>query len=187
MKPSIRRGVAMVEVVDGIRVSGDVVGPFEVDAHGFVGAEAEGGAFDGEMKVFRSYLKCGGADGFPRFAVPTLHAGFVHSAAGLIDADVVTVAAGLGILIGVEQQDHPIGISGSGERLASGDVEVEMRRVVGDMRGVEVIEASLVRVTARAGHAVVIAVRGIVQVIEIDRLHLGPLSEVAGDGDGLRG
>ena len=61
-----------------------------------------------------------------------------------------------------------------------------MRGIVGDVHGIEVVASTLVRVATCAGHAVVIARRGVVQVVEIDGLHVGPLREVARNGDGLR-
>ena len=56
----------------------------------------------------------------------------------MVDAEVIAKVSGLGVLIGVEQQDHPIGIGGGGEWLAGCDVEEDVRGIVGDVHGIEV-------------------------------------------------
>ena len=177
----------MVEEIHAIGICRHVVGPFEVKAEGLVGNHAERGALSGEMKFIRPHMQPCRARGLPCFAIPVLDAGDVWSAACVVEAVVVAEVSGLGVLIGIKQQDHPIGIGGWCEGFAGADVEEQMRGVVGDVGGVEVVASSLVRVAACAGDAVVIAVHRVVQVVEIEGLHGGPLREVAGDGDGLRG
>ena len=103
VESSVRRGVTVVEVVDGVSGSGDVVGPFEVEAQSLVSCRNEGATFDSEMELMLANLERGGGDGLPRFAIPTLHASFVPSTASLIDAEVVTKSARSAVLIGVDQ------------------------------------------------------------------------------------
>ena len=175
------RGVALIEKIIAIAIGWNVVRPLEIESEWFIGRKSERRSFRCEMKLISTYLQACCSGCFPSFAIPMFDTRGARRTATLIEPVVVTKATSRAILIDVEQQNHPIDIGRGGERLTCGYVKEDMSGIIADAHCVEIVTTCLVDVAPSTGHAIVIAVRGVVLVIEIHGFYIVPLCKVARD------
>ena len=103
---------------------------------------------------------------------------------GVDDAEVyevvVTVPACLGILVGVDEEEHPVGVGVGGEGVGGFDVEGDVLGVVCDLAEYDIVSAGGVAVEGLAV-ASVGSVGGVADGVAVFGNDGGPVGEVAVD------
>ena len=113
-----------------------------------------------------------------------LQDGFSPVSRNAVQDEVIAEPAGTRIVVGVEEEQHPVWISGRSECRAGADVKADRLVAGAGLGGNDVVAAGLVMESRLAFPARVITVRRITNVVAKLRCHVAPICETAVNRDG---
>lgn len=141
VEPAFRRNVPTHIEIHDVARKPEIIRPFEINA-GFVALQTKRFAWNRQLQLIAQNSPLHRGHFYP---LPTTRVFFEPEfsvrVTRAVDDEIIASPAGLRILVGVNQQPHPVRVRGWCQRRNRSGVKIKVRRIARDFAGGELIAA----------------------------------------------